>query len=458
MTTPPNSTLSPTALARKLVSEGRRSEAEFVITKLIGDNFGLLVQTTTINNDWTSLNSINGMVTTLDGKQFFFKFHQEEGDEDTLDEYYQAEILASAGLPVDMPSLACRQPGRQILLYSFRRNPQLSELCLNVERAKESVSALSLEAAQRTLDRKVGQVYRATLHQTNVKHCSEESIHQLFYYRLIHSVQDAVLGGRYSRFYANQIVQLPGLALPWDKFANMKWVINGIRYQQSLFDLFEESLTKLAPAYLVQCGAVTGHGDAHNANVWFVGHGEAGRLILFDPAFAGNHIPALLAEVKATFHNIFAHPFWLYHPEEAHSRYKVTIITEGDTIRFSHDWHLSPLRELFLLHKTNEVWSPLVSALHNRNLLPNDWVRILRCALFCCPTLVTNLLAKTPASGNAGRSPAMSALAFAIAIMAGSEASDNDKDKDIFSQFIDQIKPLTRGHLPSLNLGAATVS
>ena len=74
MTTPPNSTLSPTALARKLVSEGRRSEAEFVITKLIGDNFGLLVQTTTINNDWTSLNSINGMVTTLDGKQFFFKF------------------------------------------------------------------------------------------------------------------------------------------------------------------------------------------------------------------------------------------------------------------------------------------------------------------------------------------------------------------------------------------------
>lgn len=194
MTTPPNPTLSPTALARKLVSEGRRSEAEFVITKLIGDNFGLLVQTTTINNDWTSLNSVNGMVTTLDGKQFFYKFHQEEGDEDTLDEYYQAEILASAGLPVDMPSLACRQPGRQILLYSFSRNPQLSELCLNVERAKESVSALSLEAAQRTLDRKVGQVYRATLHQTNVKHCSEESIHQLFYYRLIHSVQDAVLG------------------------------------------------------------------------------------------------------------------------------------------------------------------------------------------------------------------------------------------------------------------------
>ncbi len=458
MTKPTHSISSPTALARKLVSEGQRSEAEFVIAQLICDNFGVLVQTTSINFDWTSLNSINGIVKTQDGKQFFFKFHQEEGDEDTLDEYYQAEILASAGLPVDMPSMACRQPGRQILLYPFRRTPQLSELCLNIERKKQSVSTLSLVSAQRTLDRKVAKVYGATLHQTNVKFCAEASIHQLFYYRLIHTVQDRVLGGRYDRFYANKTVRLPGIMLPWDRFANMNWVINGIRYQNSLFDLFVESLAKLAPAHLVHCGAVTGHGDAHNANVWFEAYGKAGRLILFDPAFAGNHLPSLLAEVKATFHNIFAHPFWLYHPEEAHSRYKVSFTIEGDTIVFSHNWHLSPLRELFLLHKTNEVWRPLMFALNTRNLLPVDWVRILRCALFCCPTLVTNLLANTPASGTAVRSPEMSALAFAISIMAGSQPNDNDKDADIFSQFIGHITPSTRGQLPDLNLGAATVN
>ena len=46
-------------------------------------------------------------------------------------------------------------------------------------------------------------------------------------------------------------------------------------------------------------------------------------LRLFDPAFAATDIPALLAPVKATYHNALAHPFWLYHPDEAAERFSV---------------------------------------------------------------------------------------------------------------------------------------
>ena len=61
-------------------------------------------------------------------------------------------------------------------------------------------------------------------------------------------------------------------------------------------------------------------------------------LELFDPAFAGRSIPALLGEVKATFHNIFAHPLWLYTPDLAGRAYRVTAERSGDRIVVTHDW------------------------------------------------------------------------------------------------------------------------
>src|SRR5690349_10512189 len=96
-------TLAPTARARRLVAEGRRSEAERVVADLIADCFGLAVVNVAINADWSSLNSLNGLVDVADARRFFFKFHQEEGEEGTVEEYYRAELLQRAGLPVDMP-------------------------------------------------------------------------------------------------------------------------------------------------------------------------------------------------------------------------------------------------------------------------------------------------------------------------------------------------------------------
>ena len=108
---------------------------------------------------------------------------------------------------------------------------------------------------------------------------------------------------------------------------------------------------------------------------------------MFDPAFAGEHIPALLADVKATFHNIFAHPFWLYHPEEADRRFHVSVSVADGRIDVTHDWQLTPLRRGFLDLKVEHVWRPLLAALAARDLLPPDWRSVMRLALFCCPTL-----------------------------------------------------------------------
>ena len=72
---------------------------------LVADNFGLDVVAVTITADWSSLNSLNGLVDVADGRRYFFKFHQEEGEEGTVEEYYRAELLQRAGLPVDMPAM-----------------------------------------------------------------------------------------------------------------------------------------------------------------------------------------------------------------------------------------------------------------------------------------------------------------------------------------------------------------
>jgi hypothetical protein len=181
---------------------------------------------------------------------------------------------------------------------------------------------------------------------------------------------------------------------------------------------------------------VTAHGDAHNANVWIEEGRGAPRLVMFDPAFAGEHVPALLADVKATFHNIFAHPFWLYHPAEAESRFRVDVSIEDGWITVTHDWALTPLRQGFLDLKIDHVWRPLLAALRTARLLPADWRHAVRLALFSCPTLVMNLRAGAAHGATPGRSPAISALSFAVAVAAGSEP---EAGSDAFSQFVDAI-------------------
>jgi hypothetical protein len=158
------------------------------------------------------------------------------------------------------------------------------------------------------------------------------------------------------------------------------------------------------------------------------------QLVFFDPAFAGRQVPALLAEIKATFHNIFAHPLWLYDAPLANGRFHVAATAVGDVLEVETDWRLSPLRAAFLESKAELVWRPLLAALAARGWLPADWRRIVRCALFCCPTLVMDLRA----GGGADHTPATSALGLAVAVTMGSEP---DGAADPLSRMLDAVAP-----------------
>jgi hypothetical protein len=334
--------------------------------------------------------------------------------------------------------MICRRPGHQVLLYRFRRDRQLAGACLDVERGGDAGATAALVDLERGLDRLTGEVYVKTLHPSTADQSRAAPIHQLFHNRLVTPPEAARLGGRVARFYAGQPMALPGVTLAYEDFARLRWRINGVDYCRSVDALFRESLVRLEPGRLGASGGVIAHGDAHNANVWIEERDGAARLVLFDPAFAGSHVPALLADVKATFHNVFAHPFWLYHPAEADARYHVRLAVDGDVIDVEHDWDLPPLRRGFLDAKVELVWRPLLAALRDRRLLPDDWQRILRLALFCCPTLVMSLRAGAAHGATAGRSPAVSALSFAIAVMAGSEPVAG---ADLFSRFLAEIEP-----------------
>src|SRR5690242_14254215 len=269
---------NPTAEARRLVREGQWQAAEGVIARLIAATFGLAVAGIEINRDRYSLNSLNGFVTTRDNRAFFFKFHQEEGEGDTVGEYYRAEVLRDAGFPVDLPEHASGEVGRQILLYRRRRDPRLADLCRAVELG-EGGDAAALIAAQRALDRLIGERYAATLHAATAAQVADESIHRLFHARLVDPGREGELSGRARRFYVGQTFVFPGLTLEWRDLADRQWRINGVRYRHSLRALFEESRERLQPARLAGHGAVVAHGDAHNANVW-VEPGDGGTRLV----------------------------------------------------------------------------------------------------------------------------------------------------------------------------------
>jgi hypothetical protein len=423
---------NPTAEARRLARAGQWRAAETVIGRLIATTFGLAVAAVEINRDRYSLNSLNGFVTANDGGMFFFKFHQEEGEADTVGEYYRAEVLRDAGFPVDMPLHVSGEVGRQILLYRRRSDPRLADLCRAVELGEGA--AAPLIDAQRALDGLIGERYLATLRAAEAAQVEAESIHRLFHARLVDPGRQRELGGRVRRFYIDQVFRFPGATLSWHELAERRWRINGVTYRHGLRELFEESRQRLHPARLAGHGAVIAHGDAHNANVWAEPAAGGHRLVFFDPAFAGRHIPALLAEVKATFHNIFAHPLWLYDAPLADRRFMAAATVSADVIDLHTDWQLSPLRKEFLVSKASLVWQQLLAALRERGWLPSDWRRIVRCALFCCPTLVMDLRA----GGSADHTPTTSAIGLAVAVMMGSEP---ETGTDALSGILDSIEP-----------------
>ncbi|ETA71621.1 MULTISPECIES: hypothetical protein [Mesorhizobium] len=415
------------ALAQHDVGEAQRA-----LAALLGDLFAMAPGNVRINVDKYSLNSLNGFFDS-EGQAYFFKFHQEEREEGMTGEYYRAEILSRAGLPVDQPVHMSAQPGEQILVYRRRTDPRFSDVLFALDTEDDAGKRREAVRAERNLSARLLEVYLETLHPVTVAEVSAEPIHRLFYERMIDADTRLSPGGRLADFYVGKPFVFPGMELDWDRFSRLKFVINGQLYKSSIGELFDAAAARLRPDRLADAGGVVAHGDAHNANVWYTEEAGRAELSFFDPAFAGSHIPTLLAEVKATFHNIFAHPFWLYDPAIATETFRAQARLEGNLLHVDTDWDLSPVRRDLLEVKATALWRPLLLELKRRGMLPADWRAVLRSGLFLSPTLVMNLRA-----GARSHTPASSLIAFSVAIMVGSEP---DGGADLVTDFLDLIDP-----------------
>jgi hypothetical protein len=422
---------SRTAAIRDAAKQGG-GRAETMLADLLRDLFAIDARNVAINHDQYSLNSLNGFFDTIDGA-FFFKFHQEEGEEAMSGEYYRADILARAGLPVDQAVHMSVLPGEQILVYRRRHDPRMSDVLRQLDLADNAVDRNRAVAAETALSRAVQAVYADTLHPITPEQASSEPINRLFYERLIDPPTGQYPGGRLASFYVGQDFEFDGVTLDWDRFADARFVINGVAYRNSIRELFDGAHARLHPAKLADAGGVVAHGDAHNANVWYTDQGDDAVLSFFDPAFAGEHVPTLLAEVKTTFHNILAHPLWLYDPDEVAQRYTATARYADGTLFVDTNWDLTPVRHELLKVKADATWRPLLALLDQRQMLPADWRQLVRYGLFLCPTLVMNLRA-----GASRHNPISSLIGFSTAIRAGSEPVGQS---DIIAEFFNSIDP-----------------
>jgi hypothetical protein len=427
--------VSPSARAVAAARHGDVASAEAIVTDLIREVFHVEVASLVISKDRYSLNSLNGLVQLRTGEELFFKFHHEEAVEVTLEEFYRGELLEAAGYPIDMPVLVSREVGKQLLLYRRRTGPRFSDICDRLEDQSGAELDVAL-SAQRHLDAMTYALYAKTFHKARPEEVAAEPINQLFFHRLASPSDRGTLGARARRFFFGREFRFPGATLEAETLRSAKWVINGIEYEHSIGDLLDRSLRLLEPHSLAAFGAVVAHGDAHNANVWFEeNNGGPARLVFFDPAFAGKHISALIADAKATFHNIFAHPRWLYNPSAVAEKYRIEATFKDGGIEIHTDWKLTALREAFLEIKASALWSPLLLHLRERGLLNDNWRETLRAALFCCPTLVMDL----SAGGAGGHTPESSALGLAVAVSVGSEPGQGGADR--MSKFLDAITP-----------------
>ena len=421
---------SVTARARALAKAGDLAGAGRLIGDLLLAKFGFAAEDIRINVDIYSLNSLNGFFTAA-GSAYFFKFHQEENEEAMEGEYYRAGLLAEAGLPVDQPIHVSTEPGEQILVYHRRDDRRFADVLKELDFSDDGDAIARAVAAERRLNQELMAVYARTLHPIDAAQSAAEPIHRLFRARLVDADRPGVIGGRFGSFYRDQMFEFPGVTLSWEDLKERQIVVNGVRYRDTLATLFNDAFTLLAPVNFAGSGGVTAHGDAHNANVWIEDQEPNARLVMFDPAFAGRHVPALLAEVKTTFHNIFAHPLWLYDPAAAATRYHAAAQCVGDTLEIETDWRPSPVRLALLEAKTDLLWRPLLQELAGRNLLPANWRRLIQLALFLCPTLVMNLRA-----GSGTHNPVSSAIGIATAVAKG---SDQICGHGLLSQFLDRL-------------------
>lgn len=391
---------------RRRVSVGDTDGAATIVRRLADTLTGRRVQRVVIGNDEYSLNSVNGRITFDDAEEVFFKFHVEEDEEDNVGEYYRASVLADHDLPVDVPVATSNRPGEQIVLYEIRDVPRMSDVCLEIERHDPGSARLPdpVLQARNHLDQRIGEVLTETVHVSANHDRPPAAVHQLFTNRMVDH-DKRFPGGRLATWYMSQD--------GWEEIANARWKLNGVTYSSPLDSLIRRAYADLTPAKFVDAALVVAHGDDHQGNVWVV-DGDPIELRLFDPAFASDDLPALLAMVKSTFHNVFAHPFWLYHPHLVDQESVKTQRRPGWIDVEAPYARLSPMRQQILDSIVDRSWIPLLRAMQRHELLPEDWRQTIRSALFLCPFLVTNLCSPD-------RPPPVRMLGLAHAVMMGSE-------------------------------------
>jgi fructosamine-3-kinase len=325
-----------------------------------------------------SLNSFNGFLTLDDDRRLFFKTHVEP--DGIISEYYNTELLISAGYPVIRPLYTSTEFGKQFLIYELIESPSVFDAAYAAERGQALPGAdfAALEKAQHAADDQLRAIYLNTLAHQSADGAAKSPVHQLFFHRL---------GARYQSFYAEKPFHLPGgTRLMWEDLLARRWVINGEAWGGTLGAALDQARVLLRPD---QPGwSVVGHGDAHNGNVFLT----PGGLVYFDPAFAGRHHPALdLA--KPLFHNVFAR--WMYHPAEIAATLGLDWRDDGATITVEHDFTPTPLREMFFASKSYRVYEPIREELKKRGESPGRMDKLLAAAGVCCPLLTMNLADRT---------------------------------------------------------------
>lgn len=400
-----------------------KGKAESLLLSFVRELFPLAISGLELRPQAISLNSFNGFLTLADGKRLFFKTHTEE--DNVVGEFYNAQLLAEAGYPIIQPIHSSTQAGQQLLIYEVIESPSVFDVAWQLETdALDDPEArlVDLTNAQNEADKQLFAYYQETLETQNAVDASKSPIHQLFYHRLT--------GGRLKRFYgafkpdvSDKEIVLPGESHKMSEIGQVRWVINGSEYRQTLNDLIEESIHLLNPSQVEP--SIIGHGDAHNGNVFFQ---DDKTLLYFDPAFAGRHHP-LLDLVKPLFHNVFA--MWMYYPTIKSEETDITLVKNDDNWHVTHNYHLYSSRLMFLRSKITHTLIPIVQELKERELLRDDWRRYIKCGLFCCPFLTMNLAdsQKFP--------PEIALLGLSMSIQMGAESYG---ERSLIDSTLDEVE------------------
>jgi hypothetical protein len=406
---------------QKLQRDGK-SEAEALLLHFLQDVYSHDVVRVELRPVAVSLNSFNGYLYLRDGKSLFFKTHVEA--DNIINEYYNAELLANVGYPIIVPVFRSTEAGKQILIYQVIDEQSVFDLAWAIEQGT-SDTTVDLTKAQNQADQQLFQIYLRTLHMQSAQEAAQSPIHQLFYHRLT--------GGRLDRFYGiksgNSEINsfaLPGRSVLANHVRHLQWTINGQRYVDTIDDLIGRSIKLLDPA--TAGPAVTGHGDAHNGNLFYRKDDTSPSLLYFDPAFAGNHHP-LLDLAKPLFHNVFA--MWMYFPQNIASAIHIQYSVDEDHLSIEHDYVLHSIRAMFLESKLQYVLFPCLLHLKTHGLLREDWRSYLKAALFCCPFLTMNL------ADSSRFPPAVSLLGLALAVEMGANSFDQ---RSLIDTKLDEIE------------------